>query len=165
VRKLLELLAVVTLMSACATAPPLDVSGIDRDLTTVEALARPEAARGRRVLWGGVIVGSRNLATGTELEVLSYPLTRAGKPDRNRDPLRRFILVSPGYLEPVDYAPGRLISAVGQLRGMREGSVGETPYTYPVLAAEQVHLWPPEAARRTDPSVHFGVGIGVIFGR
>lgn len=97
--------------------------------------------------------------------MLAYPLTRTGKPDRNRDPIRRFLLIHPGYLEPVDYAPGRMVSAVGEVTGTREGSVGETPYTYPVLAAARLHLWPPEATRRADPSVQFGVGIGVIFGR
>lgn len=152
-------------LGGCATVPPLDLEGVDRALTPVQATARPGEVRGQRVLWGGVIVGARNLTDGTELEVLAYPLTGAGKPDRNADPSRRFLLAHSGYLEPVDYAPGRLVTAVGRVAGTREGKVGETPYTYPVLSADQLHLWPPEAARRTDPSVHFGVGIGVIFGR
>lgn len=155
----------IAALAACATTPPLDLAGVNRELTPAEAQAHPQEAQGQRVLWGGVIVGARNLAKGSELEVLGYPLTSSGKPDRNADPLRRFLITYPGYLEPVDYAPGRLVSAVGQVSGTREGAVGEMPYTYPVLATEQLHLWPPEAARRTDPAVRFGVGIGVIFGR
>lgn len=155
----------IAAVTGCATTPPLDLTGVDREVTPVQAMAQPGEARGQRVLWGGVIVGSRNLTSGTELEVLAYPLTSAGKPDRNADPTRRFLLTHAGYLEPVDYGPGRLVSAVGKVAGAREGKVGETPYTYPLLEAEQVHLWPRESARRTDPSVHFGVGVGVIFGR
>lgn len=151
--------------SGCATTPPLDIAGVDRDVTPLQATTRPAEARGQRVLWGGVIVASRNLASGTELEVLAYPLTTAGKPDRNADPTRRFLLSHAGYLEPVDYGPGRLVSAVGTVAGTRDGKVGETPYTYPLLEAEQVHLWPREPARRTDPAVRFGIGVGVIFGR
>jgi outer membrane lipoprotein len=161
VRALAFQLLLVTALSGCATAPPLDTTGVDREVTPVTAMAYPGQARGQRVLWGGVIVSSRNLADGTELEVLAYPLTDAGEPDRTAEPSRRFLIAHSGYLEPVDYGPGRLVTAVGQVTGTRAGKVGETPYTYPVLAAEQLHLWPPQA-RRTDPAVHFGVGI--IFG-
>lgn len=161
--RLLTMLGFAVLLAACASAPPLDISAVDPNLTPDRAVANIEAARGQRVAWGGVIINTRNLKDTTEIEVLGFPLDRSARPDTGANPQRRFLLVREGYLEPADYRNGRLISAVGTITGIREGKVGEAPYVYPVLQAEQLYLWPIDDRRRTDPRVHFGVGIGVIF--
>jgi len=102
----------------------------------------------------------RNLEQGTRLEVLSYPLDSRGRPEQDASPKGRFLLQREGYLEPVDYAPGRLITAVGAVTGVEEGKVGDAPYRYPLMQAEQLHLWPkPESYRRQTPQVHFGIGV------
>lgn len=163
--RLLAILGFTLLLAACATAPPFDISATDPNLTPDRAVANIEAARGQRVAWGGVVIDTRNLKDATEIEVLGFTLDRSARPDTGASPQRRFLLVHQGYLEPADYRNGRLISAVGTITGIREGKVGEATYVYPVLQAEQLYLWPIGDGRRTDPRVHFGVGVGVIFGR
>lgn len=154
------------LLAGCATAPPIDVETTDKTLTPDRAFSDPEAARGKRAAWGGMIVNTRNLKDATEIEVLGYPLDRDARPDRGGTPQRRFLLVREGYLESADYRGGRLISATGTVNGTRKGMVGEAPYVYPVLQADQLHLWPvAEESRASNPNVHFGIGVGVIFGR
>ena len=159
----LTILYLAALLAGCATAPPFDMSGADPKLTPNRAGVNIEAARGQRAAWGGVVINTRNLKDATEIEVLGYPLDSSGRPDTGASPQRRFLLVRDGYLESADYRNGRLISAVGAITGAREGKVGEAPYVYPVLRADQLYLWPIADQRRTDPRIHFGVGVGVIF--
>lgn len=159
------LFALTLLLSACATTPPIPLEGTDKQLTPDRALSDIESARGHRAAWGGTIISTRNLKATTEIEVLGYPLTRDGRPDLGANPQRRFLVVRDGYLEPADYRQGRLITAVGTITGTRKGMVGEAPYVYPVLHAEHLYLWPVEEARSDSSNIHFGIGVGVIFGR
>ncbi|MGH8501457.1 MAG: Slp family lipoprotein, partial [Gammaproteobacteria bacterium] len=57
---------------------------------------------------------------------------------------------------------GRLVTIKGVLSETQDGAIGEADYTYPVVRAEQIYLWPEEAARR-DSGINFGVGIGILF--
>jgi len=145
---------------ACATRPAFDLSGVDAALTPAKAAADIDAARGHRVEWGGVIVSARNLRDHTDLEVLAYPLDRSARPQLDAKPLGRFMLMKPGYLETVDYAPGRLLTAVGPVTAARDGTVGEAPYRFALMTAEQLRLWPAWMPRSSQPRIQFGVGIG-----
>ena len=81
------------------------------------------------------------------------------RPQSESEPLGRFILEQSGYLEPGTYAEGRLLSVVGTVRGTRAGRVGEADYTFPVMDARQIHLWPKDKGG----GVSFGVGVGTWF--
>jgi len=153
-------LSLLLLLSACASGPTFETAGVDRALTPRGAAAEPQAAMGQTVLWGGVILATTNLSDSTQIEVLAYPLDSDERPLRDSDPLGRFILLKGGYLEPANYAEGRLISVTGTITGTRAGQVGESAYAYPVINAGQVYLWSKDSARdRTR--VIFGVGVGV----
>jgi len=147
------------LLTACATTPPLDITGVDVGITPTKVIADLEATRNRRVHWGGVIVQSKNLKDTTQIEVLAYPLDKAGKPNTESDPQARVLIMQPGYLETADYRPGRLVSIVGTVTEVREGAVGEARYTYPMVRADQLHLWPKQTKDRTGTDIHFGIGI------
>ena len=151
-------------VSACASGPKFDTSVVDRALVPTAVAADIDAARGRTAMWGGAIVNSRNFENSSQLEVLAYPLDDAGRPRLDQPPLGRFLVQRAGYLETVDYAPGRLVTMIGPVAGVRSGTVGEARYDYPVLEARQLHLWPRSeaAGRSTNPQFHFGIGIGVI---
>jgi outer membrane lipoprotein len=148
---------------ACASGPKFDTSAVDKSLVPTAVAADIDAARGRTAMWGGAIINSRNYEDTSQLEVLAYPLTDVGRPQLDQPPLGRFLVQRSGYLETVDYAPGRLITAIGPVAGVRSGTVGEARYNYPVIEARQLHLWPrSDVAPRSTPQFHFGIGIGVI---
>jgi len=147
-------------LAGCATTPAFDTQGVDRGITPSAAADNPQAVRGKRVLWGGVIIDTTNLEHSTQIELLAYPLDSEERPQLAAKPLGRVLVEKAGYLEPVDYAQGRQITALGTLDGTQAGRVGQSDYTYPVLRAKQVHLWQQRSgATRT----HFNFGIGVIF--
>jgi outer membrane lipoprotein len=131
----------------------------DRSLSPSEAAV--QSALPTRVLeWGGVIVDTHNLAQRTELQVIGYPLGRSGRPDLDATPVGRFITVSPGFLEPEEYRRGRQITLSGRIAGIRQGSVGEADYLFPVIESDEIHLWPLEGASSGRTSIHFGIGTG-----
>lgn len=150
--------AALLALAACAKDKPTD-DGIDRALTPTRAAADIGASRGHRVRWGGVIIKATNLKDSTQLEVLAYPLDRDGRPQRQENPLGRFLAVKDGYLETVDYAPGRLITTTGPVQDTRIRKLGETDYTYPILLADDLRLWDTTPPR--EPRVRFGIGVGV----
>jgi outer membrane lipoprotein len=157
------LLAAVVLMlvGGCATTPRFDTNQTALSVTPDQALAEMDRLEGTRVLWGGVIVAARNLEKTTQLEVLGYPLDDRQRPRTDAEAQRRFLAVHEGYLETADYAQGRRVTLTGPLTGIRRGEVGDAPYTYPVVRAEDIELWPEEKPG-SEPRFHFG--IGVIFG-
>lgn len=145
------------LLSACASSPAFNTTGVDRSLTPREAASRGQSATGKSVQWGGVILSTTNLKDSTQVETLAYPLDADARPQTDSTPLGRFIFEQSGYLEPASYAEGRQITVVGTLTGTRAGQVGESDYNYPVITARQLHLWPPGQGRD-------GVGVGGFIG-
>jgi outer membrane lipoprotein len=109
-----------------------------------------------------MIAATKNLKDKTELEVVGYPFDSGNRPDVDAAPTGRFLVIQSGYLETADYAPGRLITVVGMVTETRTGTVGEAQYVYPVVAANKLQLWPRSAGGRNEPSIHFGIGIGII---
>lgn len=155
-----QLLLVAMLLSACASGPTFDTSGVATGLTPREAAGGPQVAVGQQVLWGGVIVAGSNRETGTRLEVLAYPLASNQRPDLDARPTGRFLIVQDDYLELADYRAGRQITVVGPVVRIDQGQVGEAPYQYPVVDAERLHLW---SVERGGGRPNFHIGVGVIF--
>lgn len=153
------LIGVLCALAGCAKDRTDDPS-IDKSLTPARAANNIDASRGHKVRWGGVIVSSSNLQDASQLEVLSYPLDEDGRPQRDEEPLGRFIAQKSGYLETLDYAPGRLVTVTGPVQTTRTGKLGEAQYTYPVINADEMQLWQTRAPR-AEPRFHFGIGVGI----
>lgn len=159
IRQFVLLFTTSALLVACASPTGFRLENVDRQLTPSQAAAAPDRALNQKVLWGGVIVNSRNLKQSTEIEVLPYPLDEDQRPDIEATPGPRFLLEQAGYLETADYAAGREVSVVGTVTGTIKGKIGDADYIYVRLRAEQLHLWPKERPAPRDPQFHFGIGI------
>lgn len=154
------LLLVSLLLSACASGPGFDTNRVDLAVTPRSAVAELPAARESPVLWGGVILSTRNLESRTRIEVLAYPLNSNQMPQRDSDPLGRFILERQGFLEPATYAEGRMVTVVGTVLRSESGKVGGSDYVYPVIAARNLYLWSRDSEYNNRSNVHFGIGVG-----
>lgn len=143
-------------LGGCASGPRLDTTGVDATLVPRTVAAAPGAARGHDVLWGGAVVSVTPLRQATRIEVLGYPLTRDQRPDTHAPSQGRFWIVSPGFLEPMDYADGRLVTVRGRITGVVQGQVGTAAYAYPVVAPTHIIRWP---LGDLGPRVHFGFGV------
>lgn len=147
------------LLGGCATR--FDIGAAEHRITPQQAANNIGLVQNKTIAWGGIIVASRNLASQTQLEILSYPLDEHGRPDREAKAGGRFIALHPGYLELANYAEGRLVSMTGAVNETRAGSVGESRYVYPVLAVKSLFLWPTPEEEANKPKFHFGVGVGI----
>ena len=159
---LLILLIIISIPFAGGCATPYDIGSADPRVTPHEAAQNVSGMLNHNVAWGGMIAATKNLKDKTELEVVGYPLDSGNRPDYDAAPIGRFLVIQSGYLETADYAPGRLITVVGMVTETRTGTVGEAKYVYPVVAANKLQLWPRSAGGRNEPSIHFGIGIGII---
>lgn len=156
------ILLLASVLSACSTGPRLDITGVDPNITPPQAVSNSAASMGRRVLWAGIIVHGENRHDSSLLEVLAYPLRYNNRPDTDAKPSGRFLIEQRGYLETVDYAPGRAVTVVGTFSGLRAGKVGAADYRYPVVTAPQLRLWPVER-NNGGTEAQFHIGVGVIF--
>ena len=154
------LFILLLLVSACASRPTFNASGVDRSLTPQSVASRPQVATGRSVLWGGIILGVTNLANSTLIEMLAYPLDSRGKPQRDAAPQGRFLLEQSGFLEPVFYANGKLLTVTGAVLRTETEKVGESQQIYPVVSAKELYIWPTDSFH-DDSSLQFGGAIGV----
>ncbi|MDE2307531.1 MAG: Slp family lipoprotein [Xanthomonadaceae bacterium] len=121
----------------------------------------PERYASAPVIWGGRIVQVTNLADHSEIELLAYPLDSSQRPRVNDSGNGRFIAVMSGFVEPLDYPAGALMTVSGRLDGSRAGKVGAADYVFPLVNAMQAHVWTAAEMSRGHSDVHFGVGLGI----
>lgn len=158
--RLLPAAALVAGLVACAP-PPIYKTGPSTATATPEQVAgSPGNFRGMQVVWGGRVVSVSNLADSSEIEVLAYPLDASQRPRLNRPATGRFIAIVPGFVEPMNYPDGSLVTLRGTLDGARSGMVGQANYTFALVHSEAMHRWTPEEMRQGHPNVSFGVGVG-----
>jgi outer membrane lipoprotein len=161
-KTLLPCLLYALLLGGCASnPPPAQAPGPSPDDVIAGNIDS------QNVHWGGRIVRVDNLRDRTRVEVLSFPLSDVGEPLVNARAQGRFIVEKSGFLEPREYAPDRRIEVRGRLQGLEDGQVGDAAYRYPVVAGEQIKLWPDAAeigSSGGQPRVNFGFGVGT-YGR
>jgi len=138
---------VLALLVGCATyqvpseigEPPIP------DLALSDVQAAPASHVGQAVRWGGKILEVRNRPQVTEIEVLATALGLGGAPSTEGAGLGRFIAEIPGFLDPAEYPRDRRLTVAGRVAGAQTRSVGDYPYSYPVVAVAQYRLWAPPA--------------------
>lgn len=148
-------------LAACAPAPIYKNTANAIAATPAQVAQSPERYTGNAVIWGGRVVDVKNFADHSEIEVLAYPLDSSQRPKANDTGNGRFIAVTPGYAEPLNYPSGALMTVSGTLNGSRSGKVGEASYVFPLVTVNESHVWTAEEMRKGHNNVHFGVGLGV----
>ena len=153
------LASVAIALSACAS-PPVFKDSPASTVTPAEMAVEPERYHGADVVWGGKILGVRNLADTTEVEIVAYPLDGSQRPDQTAPTEGRFVIALPGFLEPLDFPAGRFVTLRGHIAGSRTAIVDEHELAMPLVADASVHLWPVNFPYE-ESRVHFSFGVGV----
>jgi outer membrane lipoprotein len=66
IHHIIILLLAALVLTACASSPKFDTSGIDTSITPQVAVEKIKSLQGVSVLWGGVIIASNNLKDSTQ---------------------------------------------------------------------------------------------------
>ena len=128
----------------CATSPiakQYREQAMMEETTFPMVLQNPDAYFGDIVLWGGSIIKTTNLKDGTEIVVLDEPLGDRERPEGSKHSRGRFIAKSSRFLDPEVYKKGRKITLAGEVIGKQSRPLGETTYTYPLVAIRQLYVW------------------------
>jgi outer membrane lipoprotein len=164
VLSLVLVIAAVLLLAGCAHVISRGVlQEVDTSVSFAQLSKDPEAYQGKTVLFGGDVIETQNLSDKTLVVVLQRPLDRRGEPSAGDVSEGRFIITTPGFLDPAIYGPGRKITVAGTVVGKEVRPLGEIEYTYPIIEKRELYLWPEEEAASDESGVRFGVGIGVGF--
>jgi outer membrane lipoprotein len=156
------MIGLVLTLSACA--PPFSRSTLDKvdPQVSFQVLARdPESYIGKTVLFGGNIIEIYMESDQTWIEILQKPLDTQQKPQYTDVSYGRFFVHFPDFRDPAIYVPGREITIVGEVEGVRIQKIKEMDYAYPVIVPKESHLWQPQSM--TGPFFNIGIGVGGVF--
>lgn len=96
---------------------------------------------GQKARWGGKIVSVVNKKDVSEIEVVFFPENSYGKPKTGMPSSGRFKAVVEGFVDPLVFEQGRLITVVGEVGQSQSGIIGEQDYLYPTLNAMGYYMW------------------------
>lgn len=137
----LLLLSIFAMLTACASLPPQLASDQESVISDYTLWSQQDGHTERDVRLGGVIAQTTNLADRTRIEIVNLPIDASGRPNLAREPEGRFIGYVDGFLDPVTYSPGRLISVIGTTAPSERGNIGEYDYLFPVMKVNGYYLW------------------------
>lgn len=75
------------------------------------------------------------------IEIVHYDLRSYGRPLLSNQSVGRFRVYVDGFLDPMVFEQGRLVTFAGELNGVEEGTVGEHNYVFPSIKSSGYHLW------------------------
>ena len=142
------------MLAGCATQPPVSLStGPFANITPLAAQTQNFA--GNKVRWGGTIASVTPRKSETCFQVVSHSLDSMARPEEEDKSDGRFMACSPGFYDPAIYAAGREVTVVGMLQPSVSGKIGEYDYRFPLIAADQIYLWPKREARPIYPDPYY----------
>jgi outer membrane lipoprotein len=91
--------------------------------------------------------------------------TEDGRPATGEPSQGWFLADRRGFLEPGDYAPGRVVTVTGSLLGYQDGTVAGADYRFPAVAADELRLWDESVPRSSGigsrtPRIGVGANVG-----
>jgi outer membrane lipoprotein len=145
------LLLLTFLIAGCSVISRDIRREVDRTVTLPMVQTNPDGYKGKKVIWGGIILSSKNLADKTVIEVLQTPLDISDMVTDKEHSQGRFLVESSVYLDTYLYKAGREIIVAGIIKGITIQKIGELDYAYPVLEPMQMRVFKPQQERRYEP--------------
>ena len=140
--RLVSILLIVVFGGGCAHLISDGLRGqVNFNLPLNQLFNTPEKFQHSTVMLGGVIVKTNNFPGRTEIELVEKELDYLGYPNRGDNSLGRFTFVRSEFLDPQIYAKGRYVVGAGKVESVRDGKIDQKPYRYPVVFAEEFHLF------------------------
>ena len=142
-RQLFALVFLPVFLAGCTIIPePIQVSEQTK-LVPFDDVANSQnlLPMGEKARWGGKIVSVENKKDVSEIEIVFFPESSSGKPQTSQPSTGRFKAVVEGFVDPIVFEQGRLITVVGEVGDLNTGLIGEQQYEYPTLNAMGYYMW------------------------
>lgn len=142
------------LLAGCSTFPDkLKLEDTTQLVMYEDAASKAEEVKGKILRWGGAIAKVENKQDSTVFEMVYYPLNGYGRPISGEESMGRYRIHVNGFMDPLVYQVGRLMTFTGELNGLEKGLVGEHEYVFPTANVKAYYLW--KNVQRIDvTSVH-----------
>ena len=135
-------LVFLALVGGCANPFPQDLlAKVEKNVTYQEFQDAPEQFDGKLMMFGGVIIETKNAEDGAWIIVLEKPLDKEGRPDWAAESGGQFLIITKAYLDLGAFRRGRSITVIGESKGSKSLPLLGSDYWYPLLEAQQLHLW------------------------
>lgn len=157
------LIILLAVLAGCATVP--DELEVDQNTSLISfdtVINSEDMPVGEKARWGGKIVSVENKKDVSEIEVVFFPENRTGKPQTNLASSGRFKVVVNGFVDPLVFEQGRLITVVGEVGQTHSGIIGEQSYDYPTVNAVGYYMW--KESTRVDVDAFAFVPFGHFHG-
>jgi outer membrane lipoprotein len=133
---------VALFLVGCSTFPDkLQLDDTTQLITYEDAASKAEQVKDKMLRWGGAIAKVENKPDSTVFEMVYYPLNSYGRPASDEESMGRFRISVNGFMDPMVYQVGRLMTFTAQLKGLETGLVGEHEYVFPTATVEAYYLW------------------------
>ncbi len=142
--KAISILVGILVLAACNIVPNQIAVEENTNLVNYKSIDKTQVSPsqvGELARWGGKIVSVENKKDVSEIEVVFFPESRSGKPRVGDESLGRFKAVVKGFVDPLVFEEGRLVTVVGSVGELTEGVIGEQTYKYPTLDAKGYYMW------------------------
>jgi outer membrane lipoprotein len=136
---------IVVAVSLASCAPKISKRLQEQANTSVsfaEVLREPDAYHGQVMILGGYILQTEIDPGGSVITVLQAPLGFRLEPKSRDLSQGRFLVKTAEFLDPELYDKGRKVTAAGKLTGVETKPLDNDVYAYPVIATEELYLWP-----------------------
>jgi outer membrane lipoprotein len=144
-------LLVALFLAGCSTFPnKLSVEDESVLVSYEDASSKGEQVKGGIVRWGGAIAKVENKPDFTVFEMVYYPLSSYGRPVSADESMGRFRIRVNGFMDPMVYQVGRLMTFTAELNDLESGLVGEHEYVFPTATSKSYYLW--KNVQRVDVS-------------
>jgi len=143
---------ILVFLTGCSVISKSIRSEVDRTITLPMVQANPDAFKNKKVIWGGIVLSSKNLAEKTVIEVLQTPLDRSDRVTDKEKSLGRFLVESSVYMDTFLYKTGKEITVAGVIKGATIQKIGERDYIYPVIEPIQMRVFEPYKEPVYEPS-------------
>jgi outer membrane lipoprotein len=141
-------------LAACSSLPAeLSVDNESTVITHYQGLVQSHS--GQTVRLGGVIASVTNYPHRTRLVLVNIPIGKDGKPLLKYEPKGRYLVDVEGFLDPMTFSKGRLITVLGTAQPAEKNRVGDYQLRIPVIQASAYHLWRLEERVILDEPMHF----------
>ncbi|WP_233267423.1 Slp family lipoprotein [Paraglaciecola sp. L3A3] len=138
----MSILLVTLFLVGCVNFPDkLKVEDPNNLVSYQDAASKAEQVTGKQIRWGGAIAKIENKEKTTILEMVYYPLTSYGRPVSDDESMGRYRIEFNGFMDPLVYQEGRLMTFTGELRGLEKGLVGEHNYVFPSVKGKEFYIW------------------------
>jgi outer membrane lipoprotein len=147
-------LLVALFLAGCSTFPDkLQLEDTTQLVIYEDAASKAEQVQGKLLRWGGAIAKVENKQDSTVFEMVYYPLNGYGRPISSEESMGRYRIHINGFMDPMVYQVGRLMTFTAELNGLEKGLVGEHEYVFPTANVTAYYLW--KNVQRIDvSSVH-----------